>query len=68
MKNIDVSDDDIKGPYDRDEHGKKLIGDVKEHWRWEETMGRIEFNRLCRNAERINCLIEIQYEKGEIND
>jgi hypothetical protein len=26
-------------------------------------MGRIEFNRLCRNAEKINCLIEIQYEK-----
>ena len=68
MKNIDVSDDDIKGPYDRDEHGKKLIGDVKEHWRSEEIRGGIEFNLLCRNAKRINCLIEIQYEKGKIND
>ena len=68
MKNIDVPDDDIKGPYDRDEQGKKLIGDVIEHWHCEEEMGRIEFNRLCRNAEKINCLIEIQYEKGEINE
>tara|TARA_E500000305_G_scaffold9172_1_gene6330 strand:- start:172 stop:651 length:480 start_codon:yes stop_codon:yes gene_type:complete len=67
MKNIDVPDDDIKGPYDRDEQGKKLIGDVIEHWHCEEEMGRIEFNRLCRNAEKINCLIEIQYEKGEID-
>ena len=63
MKNIDVPDDDIKGPYDRDEQGKKLIGDVIEHWHCEEEMGRRELNRLCRNAEKINCLIEIQYEK-----
>ena len=68
MKNIDVPDDDIKGPYDRDEHGKKLIGDVREHWSREEDFGRIELDRLCRNAEKINCLIEIQYEKGEIDD
>ena len=68
MKNIDVPDDDIKGPYDRDEHGKKLIGDVREHWHREEDMGRIELNRLCRNAEKINCLIEIQYEKGTIDE
>ena len=63
MKNIDVPDDDIKGPYDRDEHGKKLIGDVREHWSREEDFGRIELDRLCRNAEKINCLIEIQYDK-----
>ena len=67
MKNIDVPDDDIKGPYDRDEHGKKLIGDVREHWSKEEDFGRIELNRLCNNAERIGCLIEIQYEKGKID-
>jgi len=68
MENIDVPDDDIKGPYSRDEHGKKLIGDVREHWHRERTMGTIELNRLCRNAEKINCLIEIQYEKGEIDE
>ena len=68
MKNIDVPDDDIKGPYDRDEHGKKLIGDVREHWSKEEDFGRIELNRLCNNAERIGCLIEIQYEKEKIDD
>ena len=61
MKNIDVPDKDIKGPYDRDEHGKKLIGDVREHWHCEEDMGRIELNRLCRNADRHNFLIEIIY-------
>ena len=65
MKNIDVPDDDIKGPYDRDEHGKKLIGDVHEHYFREITMGEIAFDRLCRNAEQNDCLIEIQYEKGE---
>ena len=65
MKNIDVPDDDIKGPYDRDEHGKKLIGDVHEHYFREITMGEIEFDRLCRNAERNDFLIEIQYEKGK---
>ena len=68
MKNIDVPDDDIKGPYDRDEHGKKLIGDVHEHYFREITMGEIEFDRLCRNAERNDCLIEIQYEKGKKNE
>ena len=67
MKNIDVPDDDIKGPYDRDEHGKKLIGDVHEHYFRETTMGEIAFDRLCRNAERNDCLIEIQYEKAETN-
>tara|TARA_R100000963_G_C4607741_1_gene79201 strand:+ start:303 stop:788 length:486 start_codon:yes stop_codon:yes gene_type:complete len=61
MKNIDVPDDDIKGPYDRDENGKKLIGDVREHWHSEEIMGRREFTRLCGAAESIDCLIEIQY-------
>ena len=60
-ENIDVPDDDIKGPYDRDAFGKKLIGDVAEHWHSEEVMGRLEFSRLCRTAERIDCLIEIQY-------
>ena len=65
MNNIDVSDDDIKGPYDRDEHGKKLIGDVREHWSREEKFGKIELDRLYRNAERINCLIEIQYKESE---
>ena len=68
MKNIDVPDDDIKGPYDRDEHGKKLIGDVREHWSREQDFGEIELNRLHRNAEKLNCLIEIQYEKGKINE
>jgi len=68
MKNIDVPDDDIKGPYDRDDFGKKLIGDVRKHWHCQEEMGSIEFSRLCRNAERIGVLIEIQYEKGEINE
>jgi len=68
MNNMDVPDDDIKGPYDRDEHGKKLIGDVREHWSREQNFGEIELNRLCRNAEKINCLIEIQYEKGKINE
>ena len=68
MKNIDVPDDDIKGPYDRDEYGKKLIGDVRKHWFQEEEMGRIEFSRLCRNAERSDCLIEIQYEEGKIDE
>ena len=68
MKNIDVPDDDIKGPYDRDEHGKKLIGDVHEHYFREITMGEKEFDRLCRQAERYDCLIEIQYEKEKIND
>ena len=68
MKNIDVPDDDIKGPYDRDEHGKKLIGDVREHWSREQDFGEIELNRLHRNAEKLNCLIEIQYEKGKKNE
>ena len=68
MNNIDVSDDDIKGPYDRDEHGKKLIGDVREHWSRERDFGEIELDRLCRNAERNDCLIEIQYEKGKKNE
>ena len=65
MNNIDVPDDDIKGPYSRDEHGKKLIGDVREHWSSEQDFGEVELNRLCRNAERINCLIEIQYKESE---
>ena len=65
MKNIDVPDDDIKGPYDRDEHGKKLIGDVREHWSREQDFGEIELNRLHRNAEKLNCLIEIQYKEEE---
>tara|TARA_R110000824_G_C14726747_1_gene625783 strand:+ start:44 stop:520 length:477 start_codon:yes stop_codon:yes gene_type:complete len=68
MKNIDVPDDDIKGPYDRDEHGKKLIGDVREHWSREQNFGEIELDRLCKNAERMGCLIEIQYEKGKIDE
>ena len=68
MNNIDVPDDDIKGPYDRDEHGKKLIGDVREHWSRERDFGEIELDRLCRNAERNDCLIEIQYEKGKKNE
>tara|TARA_R110000823_G_C15552759_1_gene459517 strand:+ start:58 stop:525 length:468 start_codon:yes stop_codon:yes gene_type:complete len=61
VKDKDVSDDDIAGPYDRDEHDKKLIGDVIEHWHCEETMGRKQFNILCRNADRHNFLIEIIY-------
>ena len=68
MKNIDVPDDDIKGPYNRDKDGKKLIGDVREHWSREKNFGEIELDRLHRNAEKIDCLIEIQYEKGKIDE
>jgi hypothetical protein len=59
MKNIDVSDDEIVGPYSRDRNGKKLIGDVVEHsYREKETEA---FLHLCKVADNRGWLIEIEY-------
>ena len=59
MKNIDVSDDEIYGPYSRDENGKKLIGDVVEQsYREKETKA---FLHLCKVADNRGWLIEIEY-------
>ena len=65
MKDIDVNDDEIFGPYDRDKDGKKLIGDVHEHHFQENTMGQEPFDHLCRRAEQNNWLIEIKYKEEE---
>jgi hypothetical protein len=59
MKNIDVSDDEISGPYSRDENGKKLIGDVVEQsYREKESEA---FLHLCKVADNRGWLIEIEY-------
>ena len=65
MKNTDVSDDEISGPYDRDKNGKKIIGDVHEHYFREEEMGHKPFKQLCQAADHRDWLIEIQYQKEE---
>ena len=59
MKNIDVSDDEIFGPYSRDADGKKLIGDVVEYRHRDKDRDR--FKSLCRRVEQSDGLIEIEY-------
>ena len=59
MKNIDVNDDEIFGPYSRDADGKKLIGDVVEY-RYRDK-DRDLFKALCRRVEQADGLIEIKY-------
>ena len=65
MKNIDVPDDEISGPYDRDSEGKKLIGDVREHYFREQEMGEKPFAHLYQVADQRDWLIEIQYKERE---
>ena len=60
MKDKNVSDDEIHGPYDRDEAGLKLIGDVVEHKHSEKDHKL--FSNLCKLATHQDVLIEIEYE------
>jgi hypothetical protein len=65
MKNKDISDDEISGPYSRDVDGKKLIGDVRKHKFQTEDMGNKPFASLCRVADENDWLVEIEYLESE---